>query len=158
MPTRARCLLLLSGNRSVTRRARLGLPIALLLGACAQSGSVRSTPEGLFDHTFKLAGKDTANPVVVVVKETRRVGDVSTLQVDAPPGLGRAEGLLFMRAVCQLRGLLKKEAFTVDRDQLDRWTFHVRFYSAVPSSAPAAPEQQVFTANHCHALTLLPTG
>jgi hypothetical protein len=130
----------------------------MLLGACAQPGSVRSTPEGLFEHTIKLAGKDSANPVWVVVKETRRDGDVSTLQVQAPPGLGRAEGMLFMRAVCQLRGLLSKDAFTVERDQLDRWTFHVRFYAAVPSAAPPAPEQQVFTARHCHALTLLPTG
>lgn len=138
--------------------APICLMIAVLVSACSQVGSVRSSPEGLFEQTFNLTDNDTQKPVVVVVKEIRRVGEVSTLQVEAPPRLGRAEGMLFMRAACRLRSLLNKEAFAVERDQLDLWTFHVQFYEAVPSSAQAAPERRVFSASHCNALTLLPSG
>jgi hypothetical protein len=129
-----------------------------LLCSCAQHGDIHPSPDGLFEQVFNLTDPGTKQPVRVAVREIKRAGDVSTLSIDAPPGLGKAEGMLFLRAVCNLRSQRSKPAFVIENDPLDRWTFHVEFLEATPRQEAPKSSRQVLTAGHCAALGLLPSG
>jgi hypothetical protein len=138
--------------------SRISILAVAFLCSCAQNGSVGTSPAGLFEQTFNLTDPRSKQPVLVVVREIKRTGDVSVLYVDAPPGLGKAEGMLFLRAACNLRSQRNKPAFAIERDQLDLWTFHVEFLEATPSQGAAKSGRQTLTASHCSALGLLPAG
>jgi hypothetical protein len=140
------------------RPFRLSAFAVVLLCSCAHHGDVNTSPDGLFEQVFNLTDPGTKQPVRVTVREVKRVGDVSTLTIDAPPGLGRAEGMLFLRAVCNLRSQRSKPAFDIENDQLDRWTFHVKFLETAPRQDTAKSDRRVLTASHCAALSLLPSG